>query len=118
MKLIFVYGTLKRGGVNHHMMAGQSFVTEARTNPLYALYDLGGFPGMVQTSDEPLSIRGEVWEVDAVVLRQLDELEGLAVGEYRRVVIPLASPHHDVEVEGYEYLLDVSGATRLGDVWI
>jgi len=37
MTRIFVYGTLKRGGRNHHFMAGQQFVGEARTAPGYTL---------------------------------------------------------------------------------
>lgn len=117
MKLIFVYGTLKRGGSNHHVMNGQRFVTEARTEGRYALYDLGGYPGMVLSDDDPLSIMGEVWEVDDQGLQRLDELEGLDVGEYRRVPVPLVAPHEALVVEGYEYLLDVSRAPRLGENW-
>ena len=39
MTLVFVYGTLKRGGENHRWIAQQQFVAEASTAPLYRLYD-------------------------------------------------------------------------------
>jgi len=117
MKQVFVYGTLKRGGSNHHFLEGQRFVTEAQTKPLFALYDLGGYPGLVRTLEAPESVMGELWEVDELALSRLDVLEGLEAGEYRRVPIPLAPPHEDREVEGYEYLLDVAHARRLCGVW-
>lgn len=98
-------------------MDGQRFVADARTLPLYALYDLGGYPGMVRTAERPDRVEGEVWEVNETALQRLDQLEGLEQGEYCRVAIPLAPPHEDWGVQGYEYLLDVTGATRLGSVW-
>jgi len=83
-RLIFVYGTLKRGCRNHHFLAGQKFVGEARTAPGFRLYDLGGHPGMVAQSDDTEGVTGEIWEVDASALGRLDALEGLAEGMYRR----------------------------------
>jgi gamma-glutamylaminecyclotransferase len=118
MTKIFVYGTLKRGCCNHRFLAGQRFITEARTLPHYALYDLGGYPGMVAVTDQPQSVQGEVWEVDETALRGLDTLEGLEEGEYRRVQIPLASPHEGLVAEGYEYLREVDESRRLGEEWV
>lgn len=42
--LLFVYGTLQRGRVNHGQLAGQRFVGPARTVPGFRLYDLGAIP--------------------------------------------------------------------------
>jgi gamma-glutamylcyclotransferase (GGCT)/AIG2-like uncharacterized protein YtfP len=47
MTLVFIYGTLKRGGGNHHLLAGQEFRGPARTAPGFTLYELTGYPGMV-----------------------------------------------------------------------
>ena len=112
---VFVYGTLLRGCTNHFYLAGQTFIKEATTLPRYRMYDLGGFPGMVEVSDEGLSIRGEVWDVDAACLAHLDVLEGIAVGEYARVMIPLLP--HDDQVEGYVWLRSVTGYPEVGTSW-
>lgn len=114
--LIFVYGTLKRGRSNHGYMNGQRFVGEARTAPLYRLYDLGGYPGLV-TSPEGLSIHGEIWEVDTESLSKLDRLEDIEGGEYIREAVPLLAPFDQTRVEGYRYLRPVSGCRDVGQAW-
>lgn len=115
--LLFLYGTLKRGGSNHGYMLGQRFVIEACTQPAYRLYDLGGYPGMVAVATEGLSIIGEIWDVDEAALARLDELEDIAGGEYAREAIKMLPPHEEWEVEGYRYLLPVSGRRDLGRTW-
>ena len=116
-RLIFVYGTLKRGLSNHHWMAGQRFVSEASTRPLYRLYDLGGYPGMIRAEREGLSIAGEVWEIDDVCLRGLDRLEDIEGGEYERTFIELEPPFAGIKIEGYLYLPPVAGRPDIGCVW-
>ncbi|MBY0231766.1 MAG: gamma-glutamylcyclotransferase [Gemmataceae bacterium] len=71
--LLFVYGTLKRGGVRHRALEGQPFLGEARTLPRHALLDLGAYPGLVPGED---SVHGELYDVDALRRPLLDELEG------------------------------------------
>lgn len=115
--LVFVYGTLKRGGSNHRYMAGQTFVGEARTGPGYRLYSLDGFPGMVMQADDREGVRGEVWSVDSACLERLDELEGTAEGLYRREPVPLQAPFAGRRVEGYLYLHSVEGRRKVGSVW-
>lgn len=115
--MIFVYGTLKRGGSNHGWMRGQRFLTEARTAPHYQLHDLGGYPGMVLDEAGGLSIQGEVWEVDEEGLARLDVLEDVAGGEYAREPVMLLPPQDGWQVQGYRYLRDVSSAPQLGDRW-
>jgi gamma-glutamylcyclotransferase (GGCT)/AIG2-like uncharacterized protein YtfP len=79
---IFVYGTLKRGLSNHGWMAGQQFIVEARTEPVYRMCDCGGFPGMIPVEKDGVSIHGEIWEVDEPGRRNLDILEDVEGGEY------------------------------------
>src|SRR5580658_691009 len=117
MSLVFVYGTLKRGGSNHFLLAGQQFVGAARTRAGFALYDLDGYPGMVVDASAAEGIAGEVWSVDAACLAELDRLEGTGEGLYRRDKIPLEAPFADESVDAYLYLRSVSGRPRTGPDW-
>ena len=116
-KPVFVYGTLKRGCANHHFLAGQKFIGEARTAAGFRLYDLGGYPGMVAQADDRNGVAGEIWSVDALALVRLDALEGLAEGLYRREVIPLLPPFADQSIEGYIYARSVEGHRDLDGIW-
>ncbi len=117
MKLVFVYGTLKRGFANHNFLAGQAFLGDAVTGPGYALYDLGDYPGMVARAGSAGAITGEVWSVDAACLAQLDALEGTAEEMYRRACVPLLAPFADRPVETYIYLRGVEGRPLVGTAW-
>ena len=117
MTLIFVYGTLKRGGRNHHYMAGQQFRGEARTSPGYTLFSLGDYPGMVRSADATNQVDGEVWAVDSAGLARLDELEGLAEQLYARVPIALDASFADQAVETYLYLRSLDGRPAIGSIW-
>ena len=84
---LFVYGTLKRGGVRHALLAGQRFLGEARTRPLYAPFYLGAYPGLAPAV-EGVAVQGELYEVEAGLLPVLDEEEG-APGLFRLGVVEL-----------------------------
>ncbi len=114
--LVFVYGTLKRGGENHDWLNGQHFVAEARTRPVYRMFDLGGYPGMVRSADG-LAIQGEIWRVDGPGLVRLDVLEDVEGGEYERVEVALEGEFADQAVEGYLYLPSVEGRRDVGECW-
>ncbi len=117
MTRIFVYGTLKRGGSNHGWLRGQKFIAEARTQPQFRLFDLGGYPGLVADAQNGLAVEGEVWEVDAAALARLDELEDIDGGEYARQPLPLQAPFESAVIEGYVYLWSVAGRPDLGARW-
>jgi gamma-glutamylaminecyclotransferase len=117
MTAVFVYGTLKRGGANHHFLAGQEYVGPARTGPGFTLYELEGYPGMVASPEDRDGVSGEVWSVDEACLAQLDLLEGTAEGLYLRAVVPLERPFAGRRVEGYLYLRSVAGRRRVGGLW-
>lgn len=116
MTRVFVYGTLKRGGENHGWIEKQRFIAETRTKPLYRLFDLGGYPGMVR-AEHGIAIVGEVWEVDEPGLAKLDVLEDIDGGEYERVPVKLEGDFADQRVEGYLYLRSVEGRRDLGACW-
>ena len=73
---LFVYGTLMRGGVRGHLLAGQRFLGEARTLPRYALFDLGAYPGMVRRDADGRAVSGELYEVAAGLIPALDPKKG------------------------------------------
>lgn len=74
MRRIFVYGTLLRGESNHHLLMDARFLGAALTEPVFSLFDLGGFPAM--SPQGCTSIVGEVYEVSQEVLVAIDRLEG------------------------------------------
>jgi gamma-glutamylcyclotransferase (GGCT)/AIG2-like uncharacterized protein YtfP len=111
---LFVYGTLKRGGRNHRLLAGQEFLGEACTRPGYALYHLGGFPGLVRDPENGETVRGELWRVDERLLPRLDAYEG----------VPDLFVREEIDIEGcagpvvgYLFTGEVSGRPRCGEVW-
>jgi len=117
MTTLFVYGTLKKGGSNHHFLAGQTFLGSAQTRPGYTLYSLGSYPGLVASPADTSGVSGELWSVDAPCLARLDVLEGLADGLYRRATIELISPATPSIAETYYYCRSVSGRSALGSTW-
>ena len=114
---IFVYGTLKRGGQNHHHLAGQIFLGEARTARGYTLYELTGYPGMIAQTGGADGVSGELWDIDAACLARLDEVEGLAEGLYHRADVPLLPPFAGQSAETYLYSRSVAGRRKLGEIW-
>ena len=86
-QLVFVYGTLRRGGSNHFRLAGAEWITGGTVRG--RLYRIDWYPGLVldEAGDE---IQGEVYSVGPDQLSDLDVFEGLSAGEiqgseYRRV---------------------------------
>lgn len=114
--LVFVYGTLKSGHRLHHHLAASRLVGEAVTEPLYRLFRLGWYPGLVEDVSG-IPVRGEVWEVDPDTVRVLDEVEDVDGGLFERRQIRLLPPHDRLTVESYFFLGDVSEAEDSGDCW-
>lgn len=71
--LVFVYGTLRRGGDNHYMLADSNFLGRYTTEPRYTMFRLGQFPAVVARGDT--AIHGEIYRVSDEVFALLDELE-------------------------------------------
>jgi gamma-glutamylaminecyclotransferase len=74
--LLFVYGTLMRGGCNHGALAGQRFLRGAMTRSKYLLLDLGAYPGLVLAQNDGRAIHGELYEVERRLIADLDRIEG------------------------------------------
>lgn len=117
-QLLFVYGTLKRGCSNHPFLVGQKFIDVARTVPGYRLFGLGAYPGLVAVSGDRDGVSGEVWSVDAAGLAEIDFLEGVDQGLYRREPVPLLAPFEGESIDTYVYALSVDGYPDLGGEWV
>lgn len=116
MTRLFVYGTLKRRCKNHHHLAAQRFIGEARTAAGYRLYDLGDYPGLVLDATDTTGVTGEIWDVDTTALARLDEFEGVAEGLYRRIQVKLQPPFDASDTFTYLYARD-PGTRQLGPSW-
>lgn len=114
-RLLFVYGTLKRGHCRELFLAGQTFLGEVQTEPLYRMYNCGSYPGLREESPGA-AIQGELWEVDSECLQRLDAEEGVGEGLYERRSIQLS--RHRAGVEAYFYLRSVAGMPDCGDCWV
>jgi gamma-glutamylcyclotransferase (GGCT)/AIG2-like uncharacterized protein YtfP len=112
---LFVYGTLKRGGVRHGPLASQRFLGAARTAAKYALYDLGDYPGLLACPEGGMVVHGELYEVASSLLEWLDATEG-SPDWFKLEPVELAG----VEGPAWAYLFqgDATGRPRVaGGVW-
>lgn len=120
--IVFVYGSLKRGYALNHLLEGQRFLGTARTRPLYRIFDLGSYPGLVDWPDG-LSIHGELYGIDEPCLGRLDDAEGVAEGLYARRPISLEpstlpeSVSRDVIIQAWFWLHSVLGKADCGKRW-
>jgi len=117
MPTAFVYGTLKRGGRYHDLLAAQRFIGEARTMGGYTLYQPADYPGMVRSKADTEGVTGELWAVSETCLAKLDALEGLSQKLYERIPIALLPPHDSMVAESYLYLRPLIGCPHLGSTW-
>lgn len=112
--ILFVYGTLKSGQRNNRLLAGQRFLRPAVTEPRYRLYDLGPYPGMVEDDETGVAVKGELWEVGADCLGELDDYEEVPDLFIRQRV---AVQGRDDRVEAYFYDRTLPFDARSGDEW-
>ena len=54
--ILFVYGTLKRGGKNVGLMRGQQYLCDALTAPKYRIYDLGDRTILIKAHGQVLQL--------------------------------------------------------------
>lgn len=74
--LVAVYGSLRQGLGNHRVIQDDEtvYVGEFKTEPVYSLYSLGGFPGLKENGETSVVV--EVYEVNDEIASDVDSLEG------------------------------------------
>jgi gamma-glutamylcyclotransferase (GGCT)/AIG2-like uncharacterized protein YtfP len=98
------------------MVADQLFLGEARTRPLYALFDLGTYPGLVQRKESGRAIHGEIYEVAESLIEKLDRIEGAPSLFHLE---PIQIENHPGEVFTYFYQQETEGhALCAEDRWM
>jgi len=110
--LVFVYGTLRRGGSNHYMLADSNFLGRYATEPRYTMFRLGQFPAVVARGDT--AIEGEIYRVSDQVFSLLDELECYP-SVFSRQLIP--TPAGDTWIYLYNRLVGTEDMVAHGD-WL
>lgn len=84
LQRVFVYGTLKYGGSNHHLLSRSRLLGRCHTPACYRMLDLGDYPGIVEGGATAIS--GEVYEVSPATLEKLDELEDYPLLYTRKLI--------------------------------
>ncbi len=107
---VFVYGTLRRGQRNHHLLASSRFVGEAATLHPFWMITTGPFPVLLdQVPDDfgvpALAVAGEIYHVDDATRVELDRLEREGIA-YDRKVTELFEAGHRVEAYIYVGVAD------------
>jgi gamma-glutamylaminecyclotransferase len=83
--LLFVYGTLMRGESAHELLGPSArFVAEANTEPRFTLVDMGEYPALRDGGTS--AVRGELYEIDAMLLPALDRYEDVPEMYERRLI--------------------------------
>jgi gamma-glutamylcyclotransferase (GGCT)/AIG2-like uncharacterized protein YtfP len=83
--LLFVYGDLRDGQAQHHLLEGSKFLGKAHTPPGYLVIESTGRDAMIPQGSDP--VRGELYDVPPKVLSAIDTYED----PYRRRPINLTN---------------------------
>ena len=92
-KLVFVYGSLRKGFGLNPVLKSSSYVETVKTKPKYTMYSLGAFPCIVKGGDT--AIVGELYNISPETERRLDMIEG----------VPQLYRKGKVEIKGYGNVL-------------
>jgi len=120
--LIFVYGTLRKGGKANYFLKGARWVGSAKIHG--ALYKIDWYPGVIRaeklTKEHPAAtwVLGDVYEVGDVLLAKLDDYEGCTPQhnkphEYQRVQTQVKTPDENLTVQFWEYAWQVNPENHL-----
>lgn len=121
-QLVFVYGTLRRGGSNHWRMRNAMWIGSGSVEAV--LFRIDWYPGLILAEDSGDRVIGEIYQVDAATLAELDVFEGLSAGEiegseYRRVKTRAMTPGGCIEAWVWEWKGPVDGSRRIkGGDWL
>ena len=78
---LFVYGTLRKGGVAADYLRGQRLLQQNMRLSGFAMYDAGWYPFVVPAGPGSL-VSGDVYEVEKSLMPALDAYEGEGYVQY------------------------------------
>lgn len=89
---LFVYGTLMRGEVRHHLLSAAGIQSISPASIAGDLLDLGDYPGLQLSTATKERVVGELIEFESLdkIISDLDEEEG---PEFRRELVNVTLPN-------------------------
>jgi len=115
MQHVFVYGTLKQGFRNHHVISGTRLAGDFLTLEPFPLYVIGefGLPWLVHQPGSGHRVSGQVFEVDDDGLAAMDVLERVSdPGWYTRLALRVVG---SADGEPFDAMAYFGEAARLTD---
>jgi gamma-glutamylcyclotransferase (GGCT)/AIG2-like uncharacterized protein YtfP len=106
---VFVYGTLKSGYGNNHLLSSAKLLQQDSLAG-HDIFAVQSFPGVIPGHG---SVEGELWECDDETLKMLDILEGHP-DMYLRTPVTLESGE---EAETYIWQYEIAGKRNLEGSW-
>lgn len=105
---VFVYGTLRKGGIYHDLLKNAVLQQENYALPGYRLYDFQHwYPFLVKGKAQDV-VTGEIYAVDTHLLQRLHVLEDIEDKLYRFVYLPehqcYVYEKYDTEVAGLQHI--------------
>ena len=99
-RILFTYGTLKKGHGNHRVLDGATYLGTASTEPTFTMLHLGGFPGIIRGGET--AVQGELYKVTSQqMMDRLDRLEGHPTFYERQPIKVNPSDGPEITVEAY-----------------
>ena len=111
--LLFVYGNSKREFSQHHLLHKSKFLGLGQTAPKYHLYQVSWFPALVETTTNPVSIYGELFEVTEESIFLLNSIYNLGQNFFRKEEIEI----QDLNLVSYPLYLDTWEALNNKKAW-
>lgn len=103
--LVFTYGTLLKGQSRNHVLKDCKYISDAILDD-YGLYEVGTYPAAVPMNG--FKVYGEIYEINDVIKKELDYIEGEGyLYKYKEVIVH-DSNNKQYNVGFYEYLLDTN----------
>lgn len=105
---VFVYGSLKKGYWNHDYLnvATTKFIGDGELYG-HSLYHVANYPGMVKSSNPNETVHGEVYDINLITLKKLDQLENEG-RTYKRVSVLVNVGGIICNVYTYLYLPEIT----------
>ena len=98
---VFVYGTLKQGFENNHLLAESEFIGNGITKCMYPMVAIvKAYPYLIDDENHGKFVKGEVYKIDKNTLNKLDRLEGYPE-HYNRRNITVNINHQEFETITY-----------------